>query len=542
MISAERSDPPPGSGAPHPPDSMPAAARSSARKSATKKVAKASSKPAKIIPISRIEKITDRTVLEEAYRQQAQLCNEWLRRQIIENDRIDILAQEVLGFEIKPMHLAMQQFQFRHKETLQLVFRGAGKTTTCTVAKAIHLIIKDRNVRILIASKTTANAETFLKEIKAHLEGNERLIELFGAFYDANKVAKWDASEIEVTGRTRVVREPSITCVGVESAVVSRHYDVILADDLVDEDNARTAKGREKTKTFFYKTLLPTLEPPDETGEIQHRGELHILGTRYHYEDLYGHLMEGSPDGSGGQFAGCSQIIKALDEKGRSPWPEKYPPAWFLKKKKNSGTIIFNSQYQCDTEAMKGEIFRYDDCQVIDDDDIPWEKLKIFMGVDLAIKESEKADGFAIAVVGITGKLHTEDIFIYVIDWFWGHLRFSKQTTKILDFYGEHDPLAGGVEANAYQDSQLQVLKEKHPTLRLYPVQTVKDKITRAWKLSSFFENKRVFFRRNMGAFIDQLVLFPNKPNDLFDALDIAVKARKKKAKRRSRRTEPGVF
>lgn len=498
------------------------------------------SEPATVTPLlrglaRRVEK-ADRSGLIEIHKQSRALRNEWLRKLIVEHNRIDLLASEILGIEVLPFHLALFKWQFAHPSNLQLVFRGAGKTTTCTVAKAIHLLAKNRNLRIGIASKAKGNSQAFLKEIKGHLEHNERLIEVFGEFYDPRRVAKWDDSEIEVVGRTKHAKEASITCLGVDSAIVSKHFDVLISDDLVDEENSRTKHMRDKIKVWNYQTLDPTLEPPDP--DVPHRGEHHRHGTRYHFDDLYGHWIEN-------ELRGHVQVIPALDERGRSPWPKKYPPRWFQEKKKHSGTIIFNAQYQCDTEAMKGEIFRYDDCQIIDDELIP-KDLKIFQGVDLAITEEEKNDQFANVTIGVTGKLGTDDVMIYVLDYFAGYLRFSEQTRRTLELYRKHKPLRGCIESNAYQLAQWQTLDEKLPGIRLVPVQTDKDKITRAWKLSPLFEARRVFFRRSMGPLIDQLVLFPNyKHKDLFDALDLAVRASKLKDRRKRRRTrarEPGLM
>jgi len=459
------------------------------------------------------------------------MSNEWLRKQIIHNDRIDILAVAILGLTVKPFHLALMKFQFEHPDNLQLVFRGAGKSTVCTVTKCIHLLLKDPNLRILIASKTAQNAEGFLKEIKGQFESNARLAEIFGPYYDERKNKKWDAREIEVLPRTSVQKEASITCVGVDGTIVSKHYDVIIADDLVDEDNTRTEYMRDKTQKWYYNTLDPTLEPPD--ANIAHRGEYHRLGTRYHYADIYGHLIEN-------ELKNHHQIVPALSESGQSPWPEKYPPAWFAAKRKKSGLIIFNAQYQCDTEAMKGEIFRYDDCQQLGPSDFPDAKgLRVFMGVDLAISEKDSADKFAIVAVGISA----DRSGYYVLDYYEGNLRFAAQTSKIIEYYKRWDPIRCVVETQQYQEAQYQNLKDTDPDLRVRPFQQVKDKVTRAMKLSALFEDKRVFFRKGVhNLLIEHLVLFPNyRYKDLFDALDLAIGAGKKK-KRRRRAYEPGVI
>lgn len=455
---------------------------------------------------------------------------EWKRRFILENNRVDILAEEILGYEMKPFHRALLAFMAAHPDSLQLCYRGSGKSTILNVAYCVFLLCKNRDLRILICSKTQGQAEAFLKEIKGHLEENEKLIDLFGSFYDPQKVNKWDNKEIEVLGKTRRTKEGSITCVGVGGMVVGKHYDVIISDDLVDEDNSRTKHMRDLTRTWYYQTLDPTLEPPDP--KVPHRGEHHRIGTRYHFDDLYGHLMAN-------ELKEATQIVPALDALERSPWPEKHPPEWFRDKKTKAGTIIFNAQFLCDTEAMKGEIFQWDDLQQIDDDEIPT-GLRVYCGADLAISESEKADLFAMVALGLDPRTSR----IYVLDYFEGHLRFNAQTKEILRFYRLHKPIRFGIETNAYQLAQYQNLKDEDAELRLRKIRTDKDKIARAWKLSAIFEDHRVFFRKGLDKLKDQLVLFPSyRYKDGFDAFDIAYRASKMKRKRRdSRREEPGVL
>jgi phage terminase large subunit-like protein len=472
----------------------------------------------------------ERSELLDIHSRYKAMSHSWLKHQIIDNNRIDILATAVLGYEVQPFHLAMMRYQFLHPDNLQLAFRGAGKTTTCTVAKTIHLLLKNPNLRILIASKTSGHAQTILKEIKAQFEENQLLAEIFGTYYDPKRVKKWDNTEIEVLPRTSMAKEGSVTTLGVGSQVVGKHYDVIISDDLVDEENSRTKHMRDKQRTWYYQSLDPTLEPPDP--EVEHRGEHHRLGTRYHYDDLYGHLIEN-------ELKEHHQIIPALNREGRTPWPKKFSSKYFFEKKKKAGIIIFNAQYQCDTEAMKGTIFVYDDCQLIEPNKIP-KNLRIYMGVDLAITESESADQFALVVLGVDG-----DNNRYILDYYANQIRFGMQTEKIIEYYEKWKPIRCCIETNAYQKAQYQHLKDEYDSdMRLKPVNQDKDKITRAWKLSNLFENKKMFFKKggNMHLLIEQLVLFPDyKYKDLFDAVDLAVRATKiKKRKRRS--AEPGVI
>lgn len=453
--------------------------------------------------------------------------HEWIRRQVLQNNRIDILAKEVLGYEVRPFHVKMQRHLMSHKESLHLVFRGAGKTTTLSVCKVILRILQDRNTRILIASKTAGFAADILREIKSQFQDNQTLRAIFGEYVGDN----WNEGEITVAGRTKPAKEPTVSTVGVNGQTVGYHFDMVICDDLVDEDNSRTPYMRDRVRTWYYKVLTPTFEP---------HCEVHVIGTRYHFDDLYGHLQAN-------ELKSATLIIPALDDRGRTPWPERYPAAGFVEKRERMGLIIFNSQYQCDTEAMKGEIFQYDDCIQITPDACPWGELLFFAGFDLAIKEKEAADRFAGVAIGIHPKMKSD---IYVVASFAAHIGFSKQTKKIIEWWnsgfgGKVDPkkiIKFGVEVNAYQDAQYQRLKEIERNIQVKPIVTLKDKTTRAWKLSPRFEAHQVYFVGPHVELIEELVLMPSgRHDDLFDALEIAVSTAFSR-RQRNRDTEFGLI
>lgn len=464
--------------------------------------------------------------LVEQIKRAREVQNEWIRRQVIENDRVDILATEVLGYKLQPFHAAMLHYSMVHKHTLQLAFRGAGKTTSVEIVRVIHDILKDRDVRILIASKTVGFAQNVLREIKQHFEENERFREIFGDLVDDSK---WDQSEIQVRGRSRPMKESTVTCVGIGGQLIGKHFDKAYCDDLVDEDNSRTENARNFNKTWYYKVLHPTLEP---------HSELHLFGTRYHFSDLYGWLQIN-------EMRDTTQIIPALDESGRSPWPEKYPSTYFREKREALGTVIFSSQFQCDAEAMKGEIFQPDWFGVpISDGEVP-DKARYYAGIDLAIKKSETADLFATCGIAV----HGADIFIVAL--YTGHLSFSEQTAHIIEWWksgmgGIVDPrkqVQYGIEVNAYQDAQYQRLKEECPEMALRPITTLKDKVTRAHKLAARFEEGRIrVHKRVYNRLMDHLLQFPGgRYKDVFDALDLAVTVAFKR-RRTSRNDEIGVI
>lgn len=464
--------------------------------------------------------------------QNREAYKKWIRHQILVNDRKDLLGEVVLGYKIESHHLKMMRHQHSKTQSITLVWRGSGKTTCNNVIECIWLILKFRDIRILIASKTQANAIDFLKEIKGHFETNEKLIEIFGNLVGTER---WDQTAIQVSGRSRPFKEPTVNTVGVDGAVASKHYDVIIADDLVDEDNSRTKHQREKMLNWYYKMLIPTLNPPDPENPLV--GRMFILGTRYHYSDLYGHLTERQPDGTGGEMKDDAVIIPIQEPDGTPNWPEKFPKE-HIDKLRLMGIIRFGTQYLLNCDAMKGEIFRYDDCQIVNDEDIPQSGLRIYMGVDLAIGEDETNDMFAWVVIGMTATK-----VIYVLDYLEKQLRFPEQTASIIKAARQYKPIRIGIEANAYQAAQIHNVKKEAPDLNAIPIITLKDKVTRAWNLVKHFEASRVFFRRSIHyKIVEHLVLFPGgRYKDLFDALDIAVTTSEKRVKKK-RSMEVGLI
>jgi len=192
--------------------------------------------------------------------------------------------RNILGYQLRPFHARWLDFQNTNVETLILAPRGHGKSTVCTVAYSLWKLLADVNTRILVVSNTAEQAGSLAGEIKLQTQTNEPLRQLLGE----PRSGAWRANMFTLARRTRICKEASVTSTGVEGAIVSRHYELIILDDVVDEENSYTRRARDKLRTWYAKVLLPCLEPG---------GELHILGTRYHPRDLYGALMEPVSEG-----------------------------------------------------------------------------------------------------------------------------------------------------------------------------------------------------------------------------------------------------
>ena len=436
-----------------------------------------------------------------------------------------LVCKYITKRSVQQLHKSIIANISSHKSTLDLAPRGFGKSTVGDVDYCITTILRNPNIRIMIGSKTQTQAQAFLKEIRTHFEQNVDLIRVFGD-WKTSKENVWNDREFTVNKRTLIKKEATVTALGASGAVISKHFDIIIGDDLVGLENARTERQRANLKEWFYSSLAPTLEPD---------GEMHILGTRYNPLDLYEDLMK-----SGNYTVNIQQAIQIVNGKEVSLWEDKFSLEKLKEKRAESGKIIFNMQYQNDTELAKGKIFKaqyfkyyeeykldYDfqtaKVRVKNKDGIDtWIKVRVYMGADLAIseKENEDNDYFVLMMIGVDA-----DRNVYVLEYVKERLSFNSQLQTIISYGRDKYPMVErvGVETVAYQKSLAQELR-RLSLLPIININTSKDKVTRAMRRSANFENGKVFFRENMDDLEECLLLFPEVDHDdLFDALDFAM-------------------
>lgn len=426
---------------------------------------------------------------------------------------------------LQPLHASIIHNVSDNQASMDLAPRGHGKSTIGDVDFCITKVLRNPDVRIMIGSKTQTQASAFLKEIRTHFEQNVNLIRIFGD-WKKSRDNVWNDKEFTVNRRTVIKKEATVSALGASGAVVSKHFDIIIGDDLVGFENARTEAQRKVLKEWFYSSLYPTLEPD---------GEIHILGTRYSPMDLYEDLIK-----SKNYKVNVQQAITVKDGQEYSLWESKFSLEKLRSIREEAGLIIFNMQYQNNTELAKGKIFKYKyfkhfeeydidydlnrvRVKVLDSQGVPyWIPVRIYMGADLAISEDETGnnDYFVLTVIGVDSNKN-----VYVLDYLKERLTFNAQLNAILDYGKNKFPMVEriGVETVQYQKSLAQEIRR----LSLLPVvniQTSKDKVTRAMRRSALFENGKVWFRIGMDDLEECLLLFPEVDHDdLFDGLDFAL-------------------
>lgn len=239
---------------------------------------------------------------------------------------------EDLTIRIKEQH---PEFDPTKNLLLLLMPRGTFKSSVVTVSFTLQYMLNEPNARILLDSETYSKSKAFLREVMEHLMNNARYREVFKAIHGMYPFTKkgdmklWTDSEIILPCRSRPLKEPSISCSGIDVTKNGMHYDLIIADDLHSETNVTNMEQIQKV-IDHYRLCFSLLDPGKP---------MIVIGTRWHYNDLYQHILDFEAD----DF----NILKksAYNDDGSLFFPEVLNAQELDKIKRRQGIGIFSKQY-----------------------------------------------------------------------------------------------------------------------------------------------------------------------------------------------------
>ncbi|MDP2984869.1 MAG: hypothetical protein Q8O92_16235 [Candidatus Latescibacter sp.] len=254
-------------------------------------------------------------------------------------------------------HLTPEKTGEFHKELIKIVEepennrldilapRGHAKSTWLSIIYPMWKIMKNRDINIIICSDIADQAEIFLRAIKDELERNALLIEHFGEFKPKEKSGGgsiWRAQDITVL-RSERGKEPTVVCGGTGKKIIGRRADLIIVDDPLNDENVSSETQRNKTETWFKKTLTPILRPKT--------GRMIVIGTKKHPLDLHTTLKNND------QY---KQFIYEAIKDEKELWPEYWTYELLIKKKKEIGSLCFAQEYQNKDTDKETSLFNED--------------------------------------------------------------------------------------------------------------------------------------------------------------------------------------
>lgn len=407
-------------------------------------------------------------------------------------------------------------------QKMMLIPRGHLKSTLGTVYYALWRIVRNPDIRILIANYKLDNAKAFVSQMRGEFTINE----MFRACYSGiipdpkkDRTLKWNESALTVLRRSNP-KEATVECTGVGNELTSKHYDLAILDDLVGPENIGSKEQLDLT-VRWWNQLQFLLEPGADQV---------IIGTRWHFEDLYGFIEENQAD----DFKIFRRDIYADPECQTTVWPEKFTLERIRKveeqmsKDPKSGRSMFMAQYRNMIVDEATAYFKRGETRFYEEKQIP-NNLGITISVDPAISEKETADCSAVTVRGIDS-----DHKWWILEcWQKRGVEPKALVDKVFEIYQywsqKYDVQGVGVETVAYQKALQFLFRDEQFArgvfLPFYPLNHgAVSKEFRVKGLIPHWQNGAILVRKNAtdstNDLLDQLYRYPRTTHDdLVDSL-----------------------
>lgn len=348
--------------------------------------------------------------------------------------------------------------------------------------RVVWEITKNPAIRILYISATSTLAKKQLKLIKdILLSDNYRRYWPDMVNEDEAKREKWSETEICVDHPKRkqeYVRDPTVFTAGLTTTITGLHCDIIVQDDVVVDDTAYSADGREKVRN--QASYLASIAGAE--------ARLWAYGTRYHPKDLYNDYLNQVVtiyDEDTGDIRDSYSLFEVFERQVEDRGDGTGTYLWPRTPAKNGKSFGFNqqilaqkkaqyfdqskfrSQYyndpsDSDSSVIKVEHFQYYDREKLNQKAGYWqikgERLNVFAAIDFAYSTGVRSDYTAIVVIGVDAKKN-----YYVLD----IERFKTDNIKVyfdhlLNLYNKWNFRKLRAEVTAAQSIIVRDLKENY--------------------------------------------------------------------------------
>lgn len=405
-----------------------------------------------------------------------------------------------------------------NKNKLLLIPRGCFKSSIGSIAYPLWRLVKNPNTRILIASSRSELSEKFVKAIENVITGSSTFSLFWPEFVATDEWRKrhvWSSGSFLFPGRTKLMKENSVEACGVSAARAGIHVDLVICDDLVTEEAAKS--------DMVMNNAIEWFQLHDALFDSPGAGETLVIGTRWSHRDLYSYILR--HDNSFKLFhRGC------YDDDGNVINPIKHTKKDLIALRKRMTSYLFSCQYLNDPSDPERQDFREDWFKRYTFDEngkietsrglkIDPKNLDILLGVDPAVSEKKSACDTGIVVAG---RYHTGDIFILEAE----GKRESPSVIidRIFELMRQWEPRLCMVEAVSYQRTLLSWIEEQQrKRAYFFPIRAVHPsggKEERIRKLEPYARQGFIHLRADMDKMLDQFCAFPlGKYVDLIDTL-----------------------
>jgi len=434
------------------------------------------------------------------------------------------LASEILGLGVAKegkrkrldpkFHKYICKALQEEKDSLLIVPRGHMKSTFAKI-RIVQMLLKNPLIRIGLFSRTSGLAESQLQEIK-QLLATPLLMRYFADIIPepGKNYSNWERStlnELTVVRKKewgRIPQENQIEAWGSTATVTGRHYDVIVMDDIINEQSCSTPEQIRKARDFY--SYIQSIKEPD--------GWEYVIGTRYHYNDLYGTIIKHN-------WFRNRVFVRSAIEEGR-PIYRFFTMAMLDKIRSRQGVFEFSCQYMNNPIPAEEQIFPppYPTFTTL-----PPDEYSYYVTMDPAATTQSWSDQTAITVCALNELGH-----LFVVE----SLGIKKPPNEVAEIFisklVHYQPKRAGVELGLQAalgyiiQSKLNEMRRLNPDLPMFEIVgiTVPRNISKvdriAKSLGSFIRDGRLFIREGLSDLTLQMEFFPKgEHDDLVDSLSM---------------------
>lgn len=370
----------------------------------------------------------------------------------------------------------MQRVDKQH--SLWLIPRGHLKTSIWTEAGTIWRLLNKPNTRILTVNAKLENALDIVADIRTFVETREIFRWLFPEYCidlvpkEKYRRCKWGVDRLDFPCSIYAGRkEGNIEAMGVEASLVSKHYDEMNFDDMINDINTATRQYRNKI-SVWKKNVLQLRHSPAISIE-------RMIGTIWHQDDEYCRTMnaemkyrralkeQNKPLAPGcwiyirrvvEPVKGNQKGLTIVGEKNVFPiWPERFSPKVIEDIRSGPlgvGSYIFGCQYMLRPVSDEAAVFKLKDIKITPFFDMP-DRVVNFMAVDLAVSTKEESDYTAIVVASFDeyGEMYVRNITRR-------HILPNETIDLIWDLSVRYNCQRVIIETHAFQETVLKFYQE----------------------------------------------------------------------------------
>ena len=313
-------------------------------------------------------------------------------------------------FQLSWHHLEWGDLVHRYKKLCIEAARDHGKSYYFSNAYAIWQLYKyaklKRNVYSKRPTASTSNrgylfsfslqqAVDLMEILKGTIESNDILGERL--LPNSKSDGAWASTNILCKNGAR------LTCKGFGSSVRGAHPFWIVVDDGLKDNVIYSQLQRQKSIDYFHSVIMNMLVPG---------GQIVVVGTPFHAQDLYGDLKSKSIHATGNKNGWFVIEYPAIFPDGRILWSQRWSFFDLMDKRATQGNIIFSRENLCRPITNESSIFplkvlerslvRMENYTLVNRrDDFPIKFNKVVTGCDFAISSNVGADNYVFSTWGV---------------------------------------------------------------------------------------------------------------------------------------------